>query len=51
MLPYSVSWNYLIAWAGAGTLIFCLCRYFDFAPLRVLAVMIAGSLLAFMMFM
>ena len=51
LLPYSVSWNYLIAWAGAGTLIFCLCRYFDFAPLRVLAVMTAGSLLAFVMFM
>ena len=51
LLPYSLEWQYLIAWVGSGTLIFCLCRYFDFAPLRVLAVMIAGSLLAFMMFM
>ena len=51
MLPYSVSWEFLIAWAGSGTLIFCLCRYFKFAPLRVLVLMITGSLLAFMMFM
>ena len=51
VIPYSVSWNYLIAWAGTGTLIFCLCRYFKFAPLRVLAVMTAGSLAAFVMFM
>ena len=51
LLPYSVSWNYLIAWAGTGTLIFCLCRYFNFAPLRILAVMIAGSLAAFVIFL
>ena len=51
LLPYAVGWNYAVAWVGSGTLAFCLCRYFGLAPLRVLAVMIAGSLLAFMMFM
>ena len=49
-IPYSVGWNYLVAWAGTGTLIFCLCRYFKFAPVRVLVIMIAGSLAAFVMF-
>ena len=51
LIPYSAEWHYLIAWAGTGTLIFCLCRYFRLAPLRILAVMAAGSLAAFVMFM
>ena len=51
LLPYSLGWNYLIAWAGTGTLMFCLCRYFRLAPLRTLAVTVAGTLAGFMMFM
>ena len=50
-IPYSVSWNYFIAWVGTGTLLFCVSRYLRLAPLRVIAVMIAGSFAAFMMFM
>ena len=50
-IPYSVGWNYFIAWVGTGTLLFCVCRYLRLAPLRVIAVMTAGSFAAFMMFL
>ena len=50
-VPQAVSWNYFIAWVGTGTLLFCVCRYLRLAPLRVIAVMTAGSFAAFMMFL
>ena len=50
-IPYSVEWNYFAAWVGTGTLLFCVCRYLRLAPLRVIAVMSAGSFAAFMMFL
>ena len=50
-IPYSMGWNYFIAWVGTGTLLFCVSRYFRLAPLRVIAVMTAGSFAAFMMFL
>ncbi len=50
-VPYVVEWNYLLAWMGAGTLIFCVCRYFRFDVVRTFAVMIAGSFAAFVMFL
>lgn len=51
LIPYSVGWNYLVAWTGSGVLIFCLCRYFDFAPVRTLVVMAAMTFAAFVMFL
>ena len=51
LIPYSMGWNWLTAWIGSGTVIFCVCRYFGFAPLRIAVVMIAGSFLAFVMFL
>lgn len=51
LIPYYIEWNYFIAWSGIGTLIFCLCKYFRLAPLRIIAVMSAGSFAAFVMFM
>ena len=50
-LPYTMGWNYLVAWAGSGTLGVCLCRYFDLAPLRALAVTVGMSFAAFMLFL
>ena len=50
-IPYSVGWNYLAAWAGSGAMVYCLCRYFDLAPLRTLAVTAGMSFAAFMMFL
>ena len=50
-VPYSVEWNYFAAWVGTGTLLFCVCRFLRLAPLRVIAVMTAGSFAAFMMFL
>lgn len=51
LIPYSMGWNWLTAWIGSGTVIFCVCRYFGFAPLRIAAIMAAGSFLAFIMFL
>ena len=50
-IPYSVEWNYLAAWIGSGTFVYCLCRYFQFAPLRTIIVMAGLSFAAFVMFM
>ena len=49
-VPYTVGWNYLVAWIGTGTLIACVCRYFDIAPVRMIVITIAGSFAAFMLF-
>ena len=51
LIPYSVGWNWITAWIGSGTMMFCVCRYFGFAPMRTAAVMAAGSFLAFVMFL
>ena len=50
-IPYSVGWNYIAAWIGTGTLVFCLCKYFRLAPLRIFAVTAGMSFAAFMMFL
>lgn len=50
-IPYSVGWNYLVAWTGSGTLVYCLCRYFRLAPMRTVVVMIVVSFTAFVMFL
>ncbi|MBQ7154718.1 MAG: ComEC/Rec2 family competence protein [Synergistaceae bacterium] len=49
-IPYSVGWNYITAWIGAGVLVWCLCRYFELAPLRSVVVMAGVSFAAFLMF-
>ena len=51
IIPYSIGWNYFIAWIGTGTLIFCLCRYFNLAPLRTLIIMISVTFMGFVMFL
>ena len=51
LIPYSLGWNWITAWIGSGTVMFCVCRYFGFAPMRTAAVMIAGSFLAFVIFL
>ena len=51
LIPYSLGWNYITAWIGSGTVIFCVCKYFGFAPLRTAAVMAAGSFAAFVIFL
>ena len=51
LIPYSLGWNYITAWIGSGTVMFFVCRYFGFAPMRTAAVTAAGSFLAFVMFL
>ncbi len=51
VIPYSVGWNYITAWAGAGTVVFCVCRYLGFAPLRIAAVTAGVSFLGFVVFL
>ena len=51
LVPLFISWNYFTAWIGAGVFMFWTCRYFGFSYGRTLAVTIAGSLAAFMMFL
>lgn len=50
-IPFAISWNYLTAWTGAGVFMFWACKYFGFSYVRTLAVMIAGSFAAFMIFL
>ncbi len=51
VIPYSVGWNWWTAWAGSGVVVYCVCRYLGFAPLRVAAVMVGVSFVGFVMFM
>ena len=51
VIPYSVSWNYFLAWIGCGTLIFFVCRYLELALLRIAAVMCVMSFAAFAVFL
>ena len=51
VIPYSLGWNWWTAWIGSGTVVFCVCRYLGFAPLRIVAVMAGVSFLGFVMFM
>ena len=50
-IPVLLSWNYFTAWIGAGVFMLWTCRYFGFSYGRTLAVTIAGSLAAFMIFL
>ena len=51
LLPLTVSWNFLTAWIGCGTLTFFLGRYLDLAPLRIAAVMGVVGFTAFALFL
>lgn len=49
--PYLMDWNFFTAWIGTGTLIFFLCRYFNFSLIRTFILMAGISFFAFMLFM
>ena len=51
LVPMTVSWNFLTAWIGCGTLTFFICRYLDLAPLRITAVMGLIGFTAFALFL
>lgn len=51
LMPLTVSWNFLTAWIGCGTLTFFLGRYLDLAPLRIAAVMGVVGFAAFALFL
>ena len=48
---FFMSWNFFTAWIGTGTLIFFLCRYFNFSMTRTLILMTGITFFAFMIFM
>ena len=50
-IPAFIPYNYFTAWLGAGLFMFMLCRHFGFSSFRTLAISIAGSLAAFMLFL
>ena len=51
VIPRSMSWNYLAAWIGCGTLVYFVCKYLDLAPLRIAAVMSVVSFASFAVFL
>ena len=51
IFPDFISWNYFLAFIGASTLIFFVCRELKFSWLRTLIIMIAGSYAAFVIFL
>lgn len=51
LIPWSVSWGFLLAWCGAGLLFLVLCRAMRLSWLRTGLVTLVGSLSSFLIFL
>ena len=51
LIPYVFTWNNILAWLSVGMLIVIMCNYFRLSLERMLVLVSAGSLLAFVLFM
>ena len=51
LIPYVFTWSNILAWLSAGMLIVIMCNYFRLSLERMLVLVSAGSLLAFVLFM
>lgn len=51
LIPYSIGWNYVMAWIGCGILVFFVCRELELAPLRIATAVSVVGFVAFMAFL